>query len=201
MAMLGRSAWKMLFGSKSSFAIEAFTEGDLTPPSAVWGRMCLWCHDTMIGRLSEEYCALFTSAKELRSRADNLDELWDKSFDGLRADQIFRIFDRAIYVYDESAPNDLVDGAERYWKFNFLTNWGEQFDRLKGFLAAPPGEELLLIIQGADDSLTTFSIGRDSFRRAAIDFADWFDREEQRLRPNLAEQAGGGQAATRPEST
>ena len=86
----------MLFGSKSSFAIEALTEDDLTPPSEVWGRMCLWCQSTMIGKLNEEYCGLFTSAKVLRSRADNLDELWDTSFEGLPADQIFSIFDRAI---------------------------------------------------------------------------------------------------------
>lgn len=190
----------MLFGSKSIFAIEALTEDDLTPPSAVWGRMCLWCQGTMIGNLNEEYCALFTSAKELRSRADNLDDLWDTSFEGLPADQIFSIFDRAIYVYDESATGDVVDDAERYWKFDFLTNWGEQFDPLKGLLAAPPGEELLLVIQGADDSLATFVIGRDSFRRAAIDFADWFDREEQRLRPTLAEQGADDQLPARAES-
>ena len=177
----------MLFGNKDNFAIEAYSEDDLTVPSAVWGRTCIWCSGEMVGDIQERCCALYTSANGFRWRAQNLDALWDESFDGLAADEVFNVFDRAIYVYEEGATEDIAADADRYWKFVFLTNWGEQFDPVKGFLAAQPGKEVLVIIQRPDATLLTSRIDRDWFCRTALGFAEWFDSEEQRLQPNRAD--------------
>lgn len=64
-----------------------------------------------------------------------------------------------------------------FWKFNFLTNWGEHFDPLKGFLARPPDGDILMGILLGDDSLLSRRIDPDLFVSVASAFIDWFDLE------------------------
>jgi hypothetical protein len=66
----------MLFGDPSDFAIEADVEPSLTPPSSVWGHMCIWCRGFALGRLEERYCALYHSHCSFEWVATHLEELW-----------------------------------------------------------------------------------------------------------------------------
>lgn len=175
----------MLFGCKDNFAIEALTEPELELPSAVWGRMCLWSEGTMIGNIAEPFCALYPSATALRKRVQVLDSLWADEFHGLTDTEIFDRFDQAIYSSDDQSVQTIVRNMDLFWKFDFLTNWGEQFDPLKGFLARPPDGDILMIIQLADYSLLSRRIDPDLFVAVASAFIDWFDLEACRLNETL----------------
>lgn len=172
----------MLFGTKNSFAIEALVEPDLLPPSAVWGRMCLWIHSEMLGDLNSPHCSLDASAEGMREKADGLESLWDSSFDALTDEERFQLFDWAIYLDDERSIDEAIRDASRYWRFDFLTNWGEHLNRLKGFLAFDPHrQKVLMMIRRADESLLIIHLDRDLFYDVAIAFAQWFDAEVARL--------------------
>lgn len=178
----------MIFGTKNSFAIEALLEPDLSPPCAVWGRMCLWIDSEMLGDIDNPYCALYTSAKGMRTMAKCLESLWDSSFDGLTDEERFQLFDRAIYLDDERSIDEAVRDASRYGRFDFLTNWGEHFDPLKGFLAFDPhSQKVLMMIRRADESLLITHLDRDQFYDVAISFAEWFDAEAACLRLPIPE--------------
>lgn len=64
----------MLFGDRLDFAIEADVEPSLEPPSAVWGRMCVWCRGVALGDLGEPHCALYPAYLAIRGDAsDHMD--------------------------------------------------------------------------------------------------------------------------------
>lgn len=51
----------MLFGSPSSFAMEAMSEPHLRALSAVWGRMRIRCQGIAIGDYADEHCGLHSA--------------------------------------------------------------------------------------------------------------------------------------------
>lgn len=180
----------MIFGTIDTFAIEAITEPGLIAPSAVWGRMRVWCQAVCIGDLSNEYCALYSSYKGFSHLVKNIDSLWDSEFDGMSDEAILHLLDGRLY----SAHGDITIDESRtleefqrdyawYSRFNFLTNWGEQFD-LSGktfIFCAADGSVTILnrnILGPSKSSLRT-SAGR--VRKSASDFLKWFESETRRL--------------------
>lgn len=116
----------MHFGDPTEFAIEAFHE-PAGPDWAGFGRMCLYAEGIPLGDLSEEHCSLFQAADRFRELGNTVESLWDDSFAGLSDAQIFALLDDALYIGNEPR-------WERYGKFDFLTNTGEQFDGFKTFI-------------------------------------------------------------------
>jgi hypothetical protein len=109
----------MLFGEPADFAIEAYVEPDLKPPSAVWGRMCVWCRGVPLGDISERYCALYPAYCSFRSLPSCLDSLWADELAGLGDEGVWNFLDADWAAWD---------------RFNFLSNWGERFDGYKAFI-------------------------------------------------------------------
>lgn len=178
----------MLFGTKNSFAIEALLEPELLPPCTVWGRMCLWINSEMVGDLNSSYCSLDASAEGMREMADGLESLWDSIFDALTDEERFHLFDWAIYCHDERSIDKSIRDASRYWRFDFLTNWGEHLNHVKGFLAFDPHrKKVLMTIRRPDESLLVTHLDRDPFCDVAISFAEWFDAEAARFRQPISE--------------
>jgi hypothetical protein len=177
----------MLFGSKDIFAIEAVTEVDLVAPSAVWGRMRIWCRNESFGDFDNPYNALYSASESFRTMCDAHSDLWDPTFEGLEDAEIFRIFNEAIYIGTHS-DSEVVDLADRYWRFDFLTNWGENFDPLKGLLAFDPNGDSLFMVEDGDDRVRGFRFPEASFVQAASDFVRWFDSEAERLQKKTGEQ-------------
>jgi hypothetical protein len=64
-------------------------EPHLEPPSAPWGRMCVWCEGVSIGDINEEHCGLevFEALSYLISQ---LDDLWLDEFEGLSDFQLWK---------------------------------------------------------------------------------------------------------------
>ena len=156
----------MRFGNPDDFAIDADVEPDVVPPSAVWGSMCVWCRGEPLGRCDERYCFLATAASSFDWMSGHLDELWESGFEGL----------------DDEAAFARLDSFLSPHRFDFLTNWGEQFDNWRGFVVCPPGEDLRVYYRRPDRSRSGARVTRRGFQAAADAFVAWFEGHEARLR-------------------
>jgi hypothetical protein len=172
----------MVFGDMADFAIQAEIEPGLTPPSAAWGRMCVWCRGTALGNIQETCCGLGDAASEFAWAASNLEELWDESLQGLDDQATFAFLDAAYYGDDDRSADQVHADAERYAKFNFLTNWGEQFDGFKAFWIHAPDGSLHIHYRLPDNTLGSSQVTKKAFITAATEFVRWFREQDQRLR-------------------
>ena len=170
----------MIFGNSERFAIEAHTETHLKPPSGVWGRMCVWCAGEMLGDIDDPHCGLEASSS-FKELADDLDSLWDDTLSCTSPLEMFDLLDRALYLDSERSLESIKADAARYSKFNFLTNWGEQFDGFKAFVVAQPNAGLLILFRRRDNSFGFVDIERQEFIEAARSVSDWFENETERL--------------------
>jgi hypothetical protein len=181
----------MLFGHKDDFAIEAMTEPDLPRPSAVWGRMQIWCQGVSIGNYTEHYCALYGAYVGFNDLSHNIDQLWRKEFDGLEDRSLRNLLDGLLYGYngdteieDSRSLEECVVDGQKYGQFNFLTNWGEQFDRDgKSFIFCQDGNVIKILNWHAlRDRNLSFHVSVQSVREAIVAFTFWFDTESARLK-------------------
>jgi hypothetical protein len=179
----------MLFGTKDSFGVEAVTELDLPLPSAVWGRMRVWCQNESFGDFENPNNALYPASESFRSALNAYPDLWDSSFVALTDAQIFQRFNAAIYTGSDLSTEEISDFTDRYWKFDFLTNWGEHFNSVKGFLAFDPNGDTLFMVEDCSDVVRGFRFPQACFVRAATGFVDWFNSEAERLQKKTREQA------------
>nr|WKF60125.1 hypothetical protein HUO10_004637 [Paraburkholderia busanensis] len=148
----------MLFGLKSEFAIEAMIEPGLARPSAVYGRMQVWCAGTSIGDFSNPYCSLYPAYLGFKQLLTTIPNLWLDEFEGLTDEHLTDLLDRLLYaargdqlIEDERTVKQCEGDWEKYRSFNFLTNWGEQFDREgKAFVFYPPGQPMKVLIRSGE---------------------------------------------------
>ena len=180
----------MLFGLPSAFAIEAMSERDLKIPSAVWGRMRVWCQGTAIGDFSDEYCGLSDTYDGFKSLESSLPNLWRQEFSGLSVVEIWRLLDARLYGNDgttEIEDDRTIEECRRDWdeygQFNFLTNWGEQFDDGgKSFILCPPEGDVLILNQSLPAQYgIALRAPLLTFKAAVRDFTRWFEVETLRL--------------------
>jgi hypothetical protein len=156
-----------MFGDPADFAIEAGVQPGLAVPSAVWGHMRVWCAGQPLGNIGDPFCALYLSYKLFGWTANHLEDLWDDALEGLS---------------DREACDLLYGDYQRYDKFNFLANWGEQFDGYKSFLLGPPGRPLRVLSRAFPKSFGPgVDVSRAGFVRAARGFTEWFEAQERRL--------------------
>ena len=177
-----------LFGDPADFAIEAGVEPDLKPVSAVWGHMRVWCGGVPLGNINNSHCALLHSFTEFVWLATNLDSLWTTQLQGLHELAAWNFLDGLLYGYhdeielqDDRTLEECQRDAEVWGKFNFLTNWGEQFDGYKSFLICPPGDVARVLFRRLSDGARSVQVSKRGFVAAAEGFAQWFDIESKRL--------------------
>lgn len=180
----------MLFGDRSTFAIEAMVESHLQAPSAVWGRLCIWCEDVCIGNFAEEHCGLYDSYDGFRSLLANLRSLWRAEFANLSDRDLWNLLDEMLYGYhgdvaieDDRTMKQLIQDAHTYGRFNFLTNWGEQFDRDgKSFIVCTPEQQVRILNLSLPPS-KGIVLRASMFPVSAVIrvFLKWFEGEAARL--------------------
>ena len=180
----------MLFGETTDFAIEADIEPDLKPPSAVWGYMCVWCRGISLGDLGDRYCSLGHAYCSFRWLTSHLDELWASELAELDDVAAWNFLDGLLYGYHgdvEVSDARTIEQCKMDWKswsrFNFLTNWGEQFDGYKAFIQCPPDNTVRILSRRLPAQFgRSVTVSRAMFVSAAEGFAKWFEEQEQRLR-------------------
>jgi hypothetical protein len=181
----------MLFGSKSEFAIEAMIEPGLVPPSAVYGRMQVWCENASLGDYSNPRCSLYPAYLNFKTIAAALPDLWHGDLDGLSEEQLINRLDHLLYGAqgDQILADDdrTILECERDWEnygiFNFLTNWGEQFDgEGKAFIFCAPAEpSKIRILQRGLGTYRSLKTSKAAATDAIHKFLRWFDESAAEL--------------------
>lgn len=171
----------MIFGDKATFAIEAMVEPGLAVPSAVWGRMQVWIRGESIGDITDAHCALYQSYVGFLALQRELSGLWLSEFDGLDDQAMWDHLDGLLYVNDARTDEQLHIDSIRYGKFNFLTNWGEQFDRDgKSFVVCDP-DGLVRIFNLGLTGRVAREVNVSDVRLSISRFVQWFEFETERL--------------------
>ena len=180
----------MLIGDPNDFAIEAIVEPDLTTPSAVWGRMCIHIGAVTLGDFSDPYCALYPAYEQFDWHSKLRVRLWDEAFDGKSPAEIHDIVRNAIYGDDDRTIEQIQNDSFRFGKFDFLTNWGEQFDGFASVIVSPDPATMMFLHKPYADLASrrrlphNFVVAQCSslaFRSVSSGFVEWFDCEAQRL--------------------
>jgi hypothetical protein len=180
----------MLFGNKELFAIEAMSEPELEAPSAVWGRMRVWCEDASIGDYEEPFCALYSAYCGFKNLTTTLPRLWADELEGLSEGELWNHFDGLLYGYrgdvalQDERTLEQCQADSRIWsKYNFLTNWGEQFDNGgKSFiLCTPPGVVCVLNQTFPPERGVCARAPLSEVLNAIYQYLNWFKGESARL--------------------
>ncbi len=185
------TAVKQMFGDPGRFAIEAMSEPDLQAPSAVWGRMCLHVGPVVLGDITNEHCGLYGAYSGLAELINNTTRLWDDSFAGLTHERIHDLVHAAIYKDDERSLDAIQADAGRYGRFDFLTNWGEQFDGFSSVIVQCEDTTTTILHrpylaqepQRRSGAFISATCSSADFRKACVAFINWFDSETARLTP------------------
>jgi hypothetical protein len=130
--------------------------------------------------------------------------LWADELAGLDDVAAWNFLDGLLYGYhgdvewaDTRTLAEVRRDAVRWGRFNFLTNWGEQFDGYKSFLLCPPGESARVLSRRLPPHLGRgVSVSRQALVTAAAGFAAWFESESRRLGIQCQRRAAPG---TSPE--
>jgi hypothetical protein len=187
-----------MFGDPADFAIEAGVETHLVAPSSVWGHMRVWCGGHALGNIEDRHCALYPSYLEFDRMGTHLEDLWDEELRSLDDRAMWNFLDGALYGYhgdveieDDRSLEEVRRDAQRFGKFNFLTNWGEQFDGgYKSFVVCPSNKPLRVLSRAFPESVGLgVNVSRTGFARASRAFVDWFTSQELRLSGGTAQPA------------
>ncbi len=174
------------FGNCKDFAIEAFVESELTPPSPPWGRLRIWVDGKSFGDFDDPHCGLFPAYDGFKSMLENFNDLYDQNLLELPTDELYEKIDKALYgvwVGEEFLDEEPEEGDELYWRHNFLTNWGEMFDRTEKSYVFKTDDGRLMVIQPKDDEpeIATYFCSANEFTKVVMQFLKWHDREVLRL--------------------
>ena len=178
-----------LFGERDDFAIEAGIEPDGHTAGTVWGHMRVWCRGVALGNVGKRYCGLHHAYTSFGWLASHLDELWAPELAGLDDVAAWNFLDGLLYGYhgDVEVPDDRTveqcrADAAAWGRFDFLTNWGEQFDGFKAFILCPPGGPVRILSRRLPEHMGRgVLVSPAGFRVAAGGFTHWFREESRRL--------------------
>lgn len=137
---------RMQFGSPSTFAIDCVHEPIPNEKGWVFGRMCVWIGGLRLGDLDVPACMLNVTAARLDGVIGRLSDLADPALEDLTDSQLYELLDKAIYRDDQQTPAQVAADAERFFKFDFLTNGGESFDGFKSFITGGSGHVRILFV-------------------------------------------------------
>ena len=179
----------MLFGDPDVFAIEACSEAHLTAPSQVWGRMQLLFNSCSLGDINDEHCGLYGAYSGFKNLLSHNNPLWHESFGRLNDIEIHDLVRNAIYGDDDRTNDQIVSDSKTYRPFDFLTNWGEQFDGFASVIFQRDDKQTTIVhvphsafartrTEGPAISVT---FSTQMFESATLEFLSWFERETQRL--------------------
>lgn len=181
----------MIFGDKSDFAIQAIIEPHLQAPSEPWGRLCIWVSGKQIGDFDDPHCGLYDCYVSFQEKCNELSELWTDEFKNLDNIEIWNFLDGTLYGYHGNTEinctrtlEETLNDSKKYSKFDFLTNWGEMFDRDgKSFILKPPNELIKVLNYDYEQEIVNvYRCTEFSFHRASRDFFNWYSEQVRRLK-------------------
>lgn len=166
----------MLIGNPESFAIEVHHEPIANASKRVFGRMCIHACGVVLGDINEPDCMLNVAASHLSDVVRRLSALDDAVLAARDDREAFDFLNRALYIDDERTDQEIQRDSEQYFKFDFLTNGGESFDRTKSFITKH-GEVVRLLFIDDADTFHVAQVPHIEFRDRVIDFLSWVEKE------------------------
>jgi hypothetical protein len=166
----------MQFGDPSSFAIQCVHEPIPNEKGWVFGRMCVWADGQRLGDIEEPACMLNVTAFHLSGVVERLPSLEEPAFASLSDTELFELLDRALYEDDDRTLEEVEADAAKFFKFEFLTNGGESFDRSKAFIAGSNGE-LRLLFKEPLRGLASARVSATGFASTVAAFLAWVQSE------------------------
>lgn len=124
----------MEFGDKNIFAIECYHEPLETRNHWIFGRMCIWCNNEQLGDITQPACMLNVTEGFLQEYVNNPEIYEGNDLNKLDDRSLYDYLDKKLYADDDRTLKEVEKDAEKYFKYNFLTNGGESFDSHKSFL-------------------------------------------------------------------
>ena len=189
----------MLIGDANDFAIEVMVEPELEIPSAVWGRMCIHVGKLVLGDFNDPYCALYPAYGHFQWHAQLVGQLCHDTFCNMTPEEIHDRVRQAIYGDDDRTMDQIQRDSLVYGRFDFLTNWGEQFDGYSSVITSPTPDEMMILHRPYVDVASPRRLPHDfviahcsraAFIDASIGFVNWFDSTAERLISNPTENQG-----------
>ena len=166
----------MIIGNKNEFGFECYHEPLKNERQQVFGRMCVWASDCALGDITEPACMLNVTEDCLQGLLARIESLDEPSLSALSARDAFDLLNQALYLDDECSTEQVRSDAERFFKFDFLTNGGESFDRTKSFIHLQ-GSQVRILFESDEDGFHSALVGRAAFTLATKGFLDWVAAE------------------------
>lgn len=168
----------MQFGNPASFAIQCVHEPIENDHGWVFGRMCLLAGPNVLGNFDEPACMLDVTANHLLGVLNRLPDLDEPAFYALNDEQLFCFLDRVLYEDDSRTNEQVRADAETYFKFDFLNNGGESFDRSKSFIACY-GEKVRVLFTEGVGGVRSIHVEKSSFVQVINSFLCWLVSESK----------------------
>jgi hypothetical protein len=162
----------MLFGRREDFAIECYHDPIPNESGLVFGRICVWANNILLGNFHESGCILGAVASCYSQCLSALPSLTDSAVDDLSNEAAFDFLDTAIYGDDARTIERIKIDARRYSKFVFLTNWGEAFDGTNAFLMYGPAG-LRIVFRLRNDERGSAAITKSGLVDTIEKFLHW----------------------------
>jgi hypothetical protein len=162
----------MIFGSHSTFAVEAVREPGGDFGRYVTGRVRVFVGDVAVGDFSESGCAFEPLRDHLLQLASGSGGMWHSSLNGLTPREQFNLLDSALFIGGvEKVP-------DAYHLTGFLTNVSEAFDCVKAFVVSPESDRLVALVEDLESGkFISQSISFTEFAEVAAQFAKWVNEE------------------------
>jgi hypothetical protein len=171
----------MLIGNPNIFAIECYHEPISTNTWYVFGRMCIWTKGIKLGDIDEPDCMLNVTELALLNTFNKHESLENNALAQFSDKTLFDFLNHALYIDDEvKTYEEIRADAEKYFKFDFLTNGGESFDRTKSF-AISDGNNIRLLFTDSTEKFHSSHFPKQIFLDVITSFFAWMKNERQNV--------------------
>ena len=138
---------------------------------------------------NDEHCGLYGACRGFKELLSHEGRLWHDSFNGLDDAEIHDVVRHAIYGDDDRTGGQILLDAQTYRPFDFLTNWGEQFDGFASVIFQRDNTQTTVVHiphsafarTRLDGPMVSLNFSTNVFESAILEFLAWFERETQRL--------------------
>jgi len=142
--------------------------------------MCIHSEGKVLGDIDEPACMLSVTEGHLAGLTKRVLLLDDPELSKLNDHEAFELLNRALYLDDERTIAEVVMDAEKYRKFDFLTNGGESFDGSKSFIVLSSNHVRILFTDRAD-KFQTMRVHMEVFCKVIGDFLNWLKKEGENV--------------------
>jgi hypothetical protein len=142
----------------------------------------MWVSGVALGDVTEPACVLDVTAVHLRGVLRNLEQSAEADLEQLGDRDAFDLLDQKLYGDDERSNDEIASDGKRFWRFDFLTNGGESFDRTKSFIIRLGDNARILFAEyiGSELRFHAGHVNYALFKRRVEEFLNWLESERDR---------------------